>query len=116
MKTENERLKEIFAKNLGQRTDTPDFELMWQTAAEGNKKKRLLVWRIAASVALIITVGTIVIFNRQDSKKDSSIQISSWREPTRILIPSQADPQLTALSYWTSPTSFLLPKNDQPIK
>ena len=71
MKTENERLKEIFAKNLGQRRDTPDFELMWQKASERNRKNGLLVWRIAAGVALVVTFGTLFMVNRQKSRKDN---------------------------------------------
>src|SRR5664279_366533 len=110
MKTENERLKEIFAKNLGQSTDTPDFELMWQIAAKGNKKKRLFVWRMAASITLIVTIGTMLIPHRQKSREDTGMPITSWSEPTRILVPSQTGMQLTALTHWTSPTRFLLPE------
>jgi hypothetical protein len=116
MKTENDRLKEIFTKNLGQRTDTPDFEIMWQKAAEGNKKKGLLLWRIAASVALIVTFGTMLILNYKNRRKESVMQITSWREPTRILIPPQTDMQLTTLTHWTSPTRYLIPDNDYPRK
>ena len=116
MKTENEKLKEIFAKNLAHITDTPDFDLMWQRAAEGNKKKRLLMWAIAASVALIATTGTMLLLNRQHSREDSENKITSWSGPTRILMPSKPDVQLNALSHWTSPTSFLLPENNQSKK
>jgi hypothetical protein len=116
MKTENEKLKEIFAENLGQRKDIPDFEFMWQMAAQRNRKKGFWVWRIAASVALIVTVATIVILNRQGSREKSRTQITSWSEPTRILLPSQSDLQLTALSHWTSPTRLLFPANDHLTK
>jgi hypothetical protein len=116
MKTENEKLKEIFTKNFGRAEDTPDFETMWQIAARANKRKKILAWKIAASIAVIVTAGTMVILRQPYHKKDGSIQITSWREPTKILLPWQTDGQLTTLTHWTSPTSFLLPNNHQPVK
>src|SRR5450432_116167 len=101
MKTENEQLKEIFRKNLGQVADAPGFELMWQRAAKANRKKWILVWRVAAGIALIVSAGTMAIVYRQHSQEYSRIQITSWRAPSEMLIPSQTGAQLTALTLWT---------------
>jgi hypothetical protein len=116
MKSENDRLKEIFAKNLGQSTNSPDFDSMWQKAAEGNKKSEFLAWRIAASIVFIVAMATLAILNRQSSLKNSDIQITSWEEPTKGLVPAQWNVQVLGITHWTSPTSYLLPKNDQLIK
>ena len=116
MKTENDKLKEIFVEGLGQQKDIPDFELMWQIAAERNRKSTFRVWSIAASIVLLVTAGTIAILNHHVIKRKSATQITSWSEPTRVLLPSASDLQLTALSHWTSPTRLLLPDKDYPKK
>jgi hypothetical protein len=116
MKSENDRLKEIFAKNLGRRTNSPDFNSMWQKAAEGSKERGFLAWRVAASLVFIVATTTLAILNRQRTQEYREIQISSWIEPTKGLVPAQSDVQVSGITHWTSPTSYLLPKNDQLIK
>ena len=117
MKSENDRLKEIFAKNLVHRKNSPDFNSMWQKAAEGGPKERgFLAWRIAASLVFIVATATLAILNRQRNQEYREIQISSWIEPTKSLVPAQSDVQVSGITHWTSPTSYLLPKNDQLIK
>ena len=117
MKTEDEKLKKIFSKNFEQqRIDNPDFELMWEEAVKNNKEKVRLIWRIAASVALLIAVGVVIILNRQNNDADMTMQIASWNEPTKSLMLPQTGEQLTGLTNWTSPTDFLLPANNQHIK
>jgi hypothetical protein len=114
MKSENDRLKEIFAKNLGQPMNSPDFDSMWQKAAEGNMKRGFLAWRIAASIVFVVAIATLAILNRQRGLENREIQITSWKEPTKSLLQAQSD--VSGIIHWTSPTYYLLPKNDQLIK
>lgn len=110
MKTEDEKLRGIFNKNLEQQQGTiPDFQLMWEEAARGNRNKKRLIWRIAASLVLLIAVGVFAFLNRQNEVA-SIMPIASWNEPTKGLSMQCSD--VIVLTKWTSPTDFLLPDNN----
>ncbi|MEP7323972.1 MAG: hypothetical protein ABI761_18735 [Saprospiraceae bacterium] len=113
MKTEDDKLNDFFKKQMKEEINgIPDFEQMWQKAMTRRKSKPRLVWKIAASIALLATVGLAVTKNRQDQKADNIKQITSWNEPSKSLIPPPGS-DLMVLSRWASPTNFLLPKNKQ---
>ena len=112
MKTEDEKLKEFFAKHINQeQAGSPDFGVMWEKAARGHGNKGHFAWRIAASVALLVTVVAVVMLSRHDQPPDRTIQISTWNEPTRSLALTQTSMQFTPVTRWISPTDFLLPEN-----
>jgi hypothetical protein len=114
MKTENEKIKEIFSKNLEPHHDrVPDFESMWRKAEQGSRKKDRLLLKIAASIALLIATGAIVILNQRgdENQANSMMQIEAWAEPTKGLMIAQSAASLTVLTDWYSPTDFLLPQN-----
>jgi hypothetical protein len=107
MKTEDEKLREIFNMNLEQQQGAiPDFQPMWEEAARGNRK-------IAASLVLLIAVGVFALLNRQNEVANS-LPIASWNEPTKSL--SLQGSEVIVLTKWTSPTDFLLPENNQHTK
>lgn len=114
MKTEDEKLREIFNMNLEQQQGAiPDFQPMWEEAARGNRNKKQLVWKIAASLVLLIAVGVFALLNRQNEVANS-MPIASWNEPTKSL--SLQGSEVIVLTKWTSPTDFLLPENNQHTK
>lgn len=116
MKTEDDKLKDFFKKQMKEEINgVPDFEPMWQEAVTKHKSKQGQVWKIAASIALLATVGLVATRNRQDQKIDNIKQITSWNEPSKSLIPPPGS-DLRVLTRWASPTDFLLPKNKQQIK
>ncbi len=113
MKTDDEKLKEVFNKNLGQSKGAPDFDPMWEQAAGQNKKKSFFWLKMAAGVALILTLGTLVIRHRGRDQENRGVPLAAWTEPT---VGLQKDIQVTALSQWSSPTDFLLTGNKNRLK
>lgn len=114
MKTENEKIKEIFSKNLEPHHDcVPDFKSMWMEAEKGSRKKDRLILKIAASVVLLIAAGAVVILNQRgiEYQANSTMQIEAWAEPTKGLMIAQSGASLTVLTDWSSPTDFLLSQN-----
>ena len=76
MKTEDDKLKDFFTKQMKEQiNDIPDFEPMWQKAMARHKSKQRFFLKIAASFALLITVGLVVTRNKQDQKADN---IKQW--------------------------------------
>lgn len=120
MNIEDEKLKEMFRRGLEPlHADAPDFDLMWESAvAKSRKKSMQLTWKIAASIALLITVGVgiILTLNRHESQVSTTMQLNSWDEPTKSLMVNKTKSQLTDLTRWTSPTDFLLSENTRQIK
>ena len=111
MKTEDEKLREIFNKNLEQQQGlNPDFQPMWEEAARSKRNKKQWVWKIAASLTLLISVGVFAFLNRQNNEGADTMPIASWNEPTKSL--SLQSSEVIVLTKWTSPTDFLLPENN----
>ena len=116
MKTEDDKIKDLFRKHMNEEgNDIPDFGPMWQEVAARRKSKQRFVWRMAASICFLATIGLVVILNLQDHTPDSVIQLASWNEPSKtfMLPPPGSD---LILARWTSPTDYLLPENKQHIK
>ena len=120
MNTEDAQLKEMFCRSLESlRASSPDFDLMWESAVAKRRKKSVqLIWRIAASIVLLITVGIGIILtgNRHESQVNTAMQLASWDEPTKSLLVNETETQLTNLARWRSPTDFLLSNNTQRIE
>ncbi|WP_421796315.1 hypothetical protein [Haliscomenobacter sp.] len=119
MKTSDEKLKATFKKSLEPlRGDVPDFELMWQEAGKGARRKVHVMWKAAACIALLITAGTLLLLNgdHKEGQLNSSAHISNWQEPTKNLMPAKPGVSLTTLTTWTSPTDFLLTEHLQNFK
>lgn len=119
MKTENEKIKGLFGTNMeAHHKSEPDFESMWKEAENSSKRQTRFVWRIAASIALLLAAGAAVVLNQRGDTNhpNNSIQIESWTEPTKSLIGAQSGSSLTVLTEWTSPTEFLIPQSNQHIK
>jgi hypothetical protein len=119
MKTDDEKLKEIFRTHLEHhRSDAPDFQVMWEKAARINARKIRTWWAIAASITLLIIGGGAMLFNRQEQQsiQRDAAPIASWNEPTRNLMVAQTGIEQTDVSSWTSPTDFLLPSERHQMK
>src|SRR5450432_603936 len=112
MKSENEKLKDIFTNNLGKGVEIPQFESMWRRAAELKRVKRIMIWKIAASIVLIATIASLLTLKPAQVRHNGGMQISSWSEPTRFLVADHENNQMTDLVHWTSPTGSLLKENN----
>ncbi len=119
MKTEKEKMEEIFNNNMEALYKSgPDFDSMWKDAESSARNKGHFTWKIAASVALLFTVGAaVVLYQRGDKNQtSSSVQIESWIEPTKGLIDTRPGSSTAVLTEWSSPTDFLLPQSSQSTK
>ena len=116
MKTEIERIKEIFESNMeALRNSVPDFASMWEEAENISRKKGRFVWKIAASVTLLLIAGAAVVLYQRGpmNQTKSTEQIESWTEPTKGLMGAPPGSSLAVFTKWSSPTTFLLPKQSK---
>lgn len=108
MKTEEERLKGHFQRALSVPGDVPDFDAMWEVAGRRNSSRRIQIRAMAAVIAALSLIGTFLYTRRPAAVDTNTNEITSWNDPTRILIQQSSGSVMGSLSEWNSPTSSLL--------
>lgn len=107
MNTEDQRLNELFRQELNPRGKTvPSFDIMWEKAGKATNARRAILWKMAASIALVLVIG--VSLYQVTRETDNAGEIASWTDPTGSLIPADLSAGTGVLSDWNSPTDFLL--------